>query len=53
VPISDTGTASIGISVARQVCRNTKTTASTISAASTMVVLTSLDRGLDTNTVVS
>ena len=42
VPISDTGTASIGISVARQVCRKTKTTASTISAASTIVVSTSL-----------
>jgi hypothetical protein len=40
-PISDTGTAIIGISVARQVCRNRNTTASTSSAASTMVMLTS------------
>ena len=41
-PISDTGTAIIGISVARQVCRNRNTTASTSSAASKMVVFTSL-----------
>ena len=31
VPISDTGTASIGMSVARQVCRNTSTTMTTSS----------------------
>ena len=41
-PISDTGTAIIGISVARQVCRKRNTTASTSSAASKMVVFTSL-----------
>jgi hypothetical protein len=52
VPISDTGTASIGISVARQVCRNTKTTASTSTAASMMVVTTSLIDA-DTKRVVS
>ena len=37
----DTGTASIGISVARQVCRKMNTTASTRSAASKMVTSTS------------
>ena len=42
VPISETGTASIGISVARHVCRNTNTTATTIAAASRMVFSTSL-----------
>ena len=42
VPISDTGTAIIGISVARQVCRNRNTTASTSSAASKIVMFTSL-----------
>ena len=52
VPISDTGTASIGIRVARQVCRNTNTTASTINAASTIVVNTSLIEA-ETNSVVS
>jgi hypothetical protein len=41
-PISDTGTAIIGISVARQVCRKRNTTASTSSAASKMVLVTSL-----------
>ena len=41
VPISDTGTASIGMSVARQFCRNRKTTANTSSIASTSVVSTS------------
>ena len=41
-PMSDTGTAIIGISVARQVCRKRNTTASTSSAASKMVVFTSL-----------
>ncbi|MNC93502.1 hypothetical protein D3C83_101440 [compost metagenome] len=40
-PISDTGTAIIGISVARQVCRNRNTTASTSSAASKIVMFTS------------
>ena len=40
-PISDTGTAIIGMSVARQVCRNRNTTASTRSAASKMVLVTS------------
>ena len=41
-PIKDTGTAIIGISVARQVCRNRNTTPSTSSAASKMVIVTSL-----------
>ena len=41
-PIRDTGTAIIGISVARQVCRNRNTTPSTSSAASKMVIVTSL-----------
>ena len=52
VPISDTGTASIGMSVARQLCRNTNTTASTMKAASTMVTSTSLIDA-DTKIVVS
>ncbi len=37
VPISDTGTASIGMSVARQLCRKTNTTMSTRSPASKSV----------------
>ena len=41
VATSDTGTASIGISVARQLCRNRKTTISTRSNASTNVCTTS------------
>ena len=41
-PISDTGTAIIGISVARQLCRNRNTTSSTSSAASKIVLITSL-----------
>ena len=40
-PISDTGTAMIGISVARQLCRNTNTTSSTSVAASSSVMITS------------
>ena len=40
VPISDTGTASIGISVARQVCRNSSTTITTSRMASNSVVTT-------------
>ena len=36
-PTSDTGTASIGISVARQLCRNRNTTISTSISASTKV----------------
>ena len=40
-PISDTGTAMIGISVARQLCRNTNTTSSTRNAASESVMITS------------
>ncbi len=40
-PMSETGTAIIGMIVARQVCRKTNTTASTRSAASKMVTLTS------------
>ncbi len=42
VAISDTGTASIGISVVRQFCRNRKTTISTSTSASTKVCSTSL-----------
>ncbi len=41
VPMMDTGTASIGISVARPVCRKTNTTRSTSSAASKIVTCTS------------
>ena len=37
VPTSDTGTASSGISVARQPCRNTKTTTMTSASASNRV----------------
>lgn len=37
VPMSDTGTASIGMSVARQFCRKTKTTRSTRMPASNSV----------------
>ena len=40
-PINDTGTAMIGISVARQLCRNTNTTSSTSAAASESVMITS------------
>ncbi len=40
--MSDTGTAIIGISVARQVCRKRNTTASTRIAASKIVFTTSL-----------
>ena len=42
VPIRDTGTAIIGMMVARTVCRNTKTTSTTRMAASKMVLTTSL-----------
>src|SRR5690606_11191066 len=42
VPMIDTGTAIIGINVARQVCRNRNTTINTSRAASTMVTSTSL-----------
>ena len=41
VPMMDTGTASIGISVARQDCRKTNTTSSTSTAASKIVFCTS------------
>ena len=41
VPISDTGTASNGIIVARQLCKNTKITNTTRSNASTNVWTTS------------
>ena len=37
VPMSDTGTAMIGMSVARQLCRKTKTTRSTRNPASASV----------------
>ena len=42
VPISETGTASIGISVARQFCRNRNTTMTTRTIASTSVFRISL-----------
>jgi len=42
VPTSDTGTASKGISVARQPCRKTKTTIITSTSASNSVCLISL-----------
>jgi hypothetical protein len=38
VPISDTGTATIGISVARQFCRKRKTTSTTSTSASSSVI---------------
>src|SRR4051812_24890120 len=41
VPSSETGTASIGISVARQLCRNRKTTISTSTIAANSVFMTS------------
>ena len=40
--MSETGIAITGISVARQVCRNTKTTATTRTTAMKIVVTTSL-----------
>ena len=42
VPISDTGTASIGMMVARQFCRNSSTTKNTSNIASSSVLTTSL-----------
>ena len=42
VPSSDTGTASMGINVARQFSRNMNTTRSTSAAAMNSVILTSL-----------
>ena len=42
VPIKDTGTARSGISVARQLCRNTKMTSTTRRSASTKVCTTSV-----------
>ena len=41
VPMIDTGTASIGMRVARKLCRKTKTTTKTSTIASTKVVMTS------------
>src|SRR5208337_947177 len=41
VPISDTGMATSGMMVARQVCRNTKTTITTSATASKMVLMSS------------
>ena len=41
VPTRDTGTARIGMSVARQFCRNRKTTSTTSAIASTKVWITS------------
>ena len=52
VPMSDTGTASIGISVARQFCRNRKTTRITSTMASASVLRISL-MPADTGSVVS
>ena len=40
VPISDTGTAAIGISAARQLCRNSSTTNTTSTMASARVCTT-------------
>ncbi len=52
VPISDTGTAIIGIRVARQCCRNTNTTSSTSTAASKIVFTTSwIDASITTRGV--
>ena len=42
VPISEIGTATIGISVARQLCKNKNTTAITSTMASISVLFTSL-----------
>ena len=42
MPISEIGTATIGISVARQLCRKRYTTASTSTIASMRVLTTSL-----------
>ena len=42
VPISDTGMATIGMTAARQVCRNRITTSTTRSTASPMVSMTAL-----------
>src|SRR3984893_18039018 len=52
VPMSDTGTAIMGMMVARQFCRNTKTTIRTRMIASNSVLYTSWIDSL-TNTVVS
>ena len=41
VPISETGTAMMGISVLRQLCRKTKTTMNTSTIASMSVWMTS------------
>ena len=46
VPTSETGTASIGISVARQLCRNRNTTISTSTSASKNVCTTSSSEAL-------
>ena len=40
VPMSDTGMATIGMTAARQVCRNRMTTSTTRTIASTMVSMT-------------
>ena len=47
VPISDTGTAIIGMSVARQFCRKTSTTMKTRTIASNSVWKTLVDRLVD------
>ncbi len=41
VPVNETGTASVGISVARRLCRNSHTTRNTSTIASMKVIVTS------------
>ena len=53
VPTSDTGTASSGISVARQPCRKTKTTMMTRTSASNSVLTISLMPSLTASVVSS
>ena len=52
VAISETGIAMVGITVVRQLCRNTNTTAMTSASASASVIRTSCMEA-DTNRVVS
>src|SRR5207245_6428940 len=52
VPISETGTAAIGISVARQLCRNRNTTNATSTNAMPSVIPTSLSDCVTNGTVV-
>ena len=53
VPTSDTGTASVGISVARKPCRKTKTTMMTRISASTSVLTISCMPALTASVVSS